>query len=117
MARHSPEARRTRRELDKRLAAVGAASGRDLYWTPQEVQILDLITDAIDKRADLQADYLAATDPKTRVMLSTEIRLLAGAIERLLRRINTELSAPMSRRSQKAQAAARVRWARDADAG
>ena len=103
-----------RRELDRRLAAVGAASGRDLRWTPQELQILDLVVDAIDKKTDLQADYQAAADAKTRVMISTEIRLLAGTIERLLRKIDTDLPAPMSRRSQKAQAAARVRWARDA---
>jgi hypothetical protein len=108
------EARRVRRELDKQLAASAAASGRDLVWTAQDRVVLSLIAGAIDRRRDLTADYAAATEAKIRVKLSAELRLLEAAVARLGKQVDTEIPEPMSRRSQKAQAAARVRWARDA---
>lgn len=111
---HSAEARRVRRELDQQLAASAAATGRDLIWSAQDRVVLSLIASVIDRKNDLQRDYAAATDAKTRVKVSAELRLVEGSIERFLRRVHTDIPAPMSRRSQKAQAAARVRWSRDA---
>ena len=111
---HSPEARRVRRELDQQLAATAAATGRDLVWTPQDRVVLALIAPGIDRKCDLQRDYSAAVDSKTRIKLSAELRLVEASIERFLRRVHTDMPAPMSRRSQKAQAAARIRWSRDA---
>lgn len=109
---HSPEARRVRSELDKQLAASAAVSGRDLVWTAQDKVILGLIVSSIDRKCDLQRDYSAAVDAQTRVKVSAELRLVEASIERFLRRIHTELPAPLNRRSQKAQAAARVRWSK-----
>jgi len=112
---HSPEARRVRRELDKQLAATSAATGRDLVWTPQDKVVLSLIQAAIDRKNDLQQIYSAAVDePKLRVKLSAELRLVEAQLARLVKQIKTDMPAPMSRRSQKAQAAALVRWSRDA---
>jgi hypothetical protein len=113
---HSAAARRVRRELDKQLAATAAATGRDLVWTAQDRIVLSLIQAAIDRTCDLQRDYAAAEDGKTRAKLSAELRLLEANIERLVRRVKTDVPAPMSRRSQKAQAASLVRW-RGSDAG
>ena len=110
---HSAAARRVRRELDAQLAASSAQSGRSLQWSAQDREILTLIAAAIDRRVDLAADYQAAEEPKVRVKLSAELRLLESHTERLLRRIVTELPQPMSVRSQKAQAAAFARWNRD----
>lgn len=112
---HCTEARRVRRELDRQLAEAGAASGRSLSWTAQDKQVLALLASAIDRKNDLQADYASAADePKTRIKLAAELRLCESHIERLLRRISTQVPQPMSRRSQKAQAAAFARWSRDA---
>jgi hypothetical protein len=111
---HCAEARRVRRELDKQLAASAAASGRDLIWTAQDKIVLGLIISSIDRKCDLQRDYAAAVDGKTRVRVSAELRLIEAQLGRLVKQIVTELPQLMSRRSQKAQAAARVRWARDA---
>ncbi len=110
MAHHSSEARRVRRELDKELAASGAASGRNLVWSAAETQILDLISAAIDRKVDLSADYAAAADAKLRVKLSGEIRLLEAHIARLLKQVKTDLPQPMTRVSQKARNAALARW-------
>jgi hypothetical protein len=114
MATHSAEARKLRRELDKQLGAAARQAGRPLRWSPSELQVLDLITDAIDRKLDLQKDYTAAEDSKTRVQISTEVRLLEAHIERMLRRVKVEIPQPVSRRSQKAAEAARIRWSRDA---
>ena len=110
MATHSSEARRLRRELDKQLDAAARQSGRSLRWSPSELQLLELITDAIDRKVDLQKDYAAAEDAKARVQISTEVRLLEGHIERMLRRVKVEVPQPVTRRSQKARDAANARW-------
>ncbi|MGO9382391.1 MAG: hypothetical protein ACLP4W_09910 [Mycobacterium sp.] len=99
-----------RRELDKQLAKSAAASGRPLVWSAQETAILDLISTQIDRKFDLAADYALAGEMKTRVKISAELRLLEASIARLLKQISTETPRQMSRRSQKAQAAAFARW-------
>jgi transposase InsO family protein len=111
---HSAAARRVRRELDQQLAATAAATGRDLVWTAQDRVVLSLIQAAIDRTCDLQRDYAAAEDAKTRAKLSAELRLLEANVERLLRRVKTDVPAPMSLRSVKAQRAAFARWSKDA---
>lgn len=104
-----------RRELDKQLAAAAAASGARLDWTAQEREVLELISSTIDRKCDLQADYAAASEPKVRVKLSAEIRLLEAAVARMLRQVKTEAPQQLSLRSLKAQRAAWVRWDRDQD--
>jgi len=109
---HCAEARRVRRELDVQLAATAAASGRHLVWTPQDRVILGLIASSIDRKCDLQRDYSAASEPKIRVKVSAELRLLEAAVGRLIKQVKTDSPVPMSRRSQKAQQAALVRWSK-----
>ena len=114
MAAHSPEARKYRRDLDKLLAQVAVASGRQLAWSPTELLLLDQIMDAIDRRVDLAKCYAVADHADARVKLSSEQRLLEGHIERMTRRVTVELPKPVSRRSEKARHAANVRWQMDA---
>lgn len=110
MARHSADASRVRRELDKELAESAAVSGRELVWSAAETQVLELISAAIDRKVDLSRDYAAATEPNVRVKLSGEIRLTEGHVARLLKQVKTDVPEPVSRVSQKAQMAARTRW-------
>jgi hypothetical protein len=111
---HSPEARRVRRELDKELAETGASTGRSLAWSAADRKVMALLASAIDRECDLRRDYAARAEPKLRIKLSAELRLLEASIARLLRAVKTDVPEPMSRRSQKAQMAARARWSRDA---
>jgi hypothetical protein len=111
---HCAEARRVRRELDQQLAASAASSGRSLQWSAQDRALLALISAAIDRKRDLTADYAEAADAKTRIKASAELRLLEASIARLLKQVSTEIREPVSRRSQKAQAAAFARWRSDA---
>ena len=111
---HCAEARRVRRELDKELAAAGERTGRKLLWTAADTEILQLIASSIDRKCDLQRDYDAAADAKDRVRVSSEIRLLESSIERLLRRIKTDIPAPESQRTIMARAAVMRRWHPDA---
>jgi hypothetical protein len=106
-----------RRELDKELAETGARSGRSLVWTAADREVLALIGSAIDRKCDLQRDYSAAEDAKTRVKVSAEIRLLENSISRTLRQIKTDTPAPESLRSIKARAAVMRRWHPDNAAG
>jgi hypothetical protein len=111
---HCYEARRVRRELDQQLAASAASSGRSLAWSAQDREVLVLISAAIDRKHDLAGDYAAAVESKNRIKISAELRLLESGIARMLRQVSTEIAKPMSRPSQKAQAAALARWSRNA---
>ena len=108
------EARRVRRELDAQLAATAAATGRTLVWTAQDREVLALMASSIDRKCDLQRDYAAAAEAKTRVKISAELRLLEASVARLLKQITTDLPEPESLRTIKARQAARARWDRDA---
>lgn len=112
MAHRSSEARRIRRELDKQLAAVAVATRQPLTWTPEEVAVLDMISNVFDRKALLEARLPVADDDKALVKLSGEIRLLEGHAARLLKSIRVEMpkTAPESKRTVKARAAANVRW-------
>jgi hypothetical protein len=108
---NSPEARRVRRELDQQLADAGRGAGMTLVWSAAEREILDLIRDQINRKCDLQRDYAAAEDARTRVQVSAELRLLESSVERLLRRIKTDVpAAPESIATVRARAAATKRW-------
>jgi hypothetical protein len=52
-------------------------------------------------------------DTKTRLKLSAELRLLEGNIERLLRRVKTDVPQLLSATSEKARRAVMVRWDRE----
>lgn len=106
-----PEARRVRRQLDQQLLDAGRAAGMTLQWSAQEAEILDLIRDQINRKTDLQRDYSRAESVTARVHASSEIRLLENSIERLLRRIKTDVPAgPESIATIRARTAATKRW-------
>lgn len=115
---HGPEAAALLQALDEELAqasdALGLPPGGGLEWSASEKLILEQIADALDRKRDLCASYRASDDDGARVKLSGEIRLLEGAVERMLRRIRTEPPSAPSLVSMKAQRAANTRWARDA---
>jgi hypothetical protein len=112
--KRTPEAQAVLDALDEDLERAGQREGKHLSWTAQEAVTLELIGSTIDRRVDVVKLYDAAVDAKIKVKLSQEIRLLDAAVVRMLAKVNTETPAPMSLRSVKAQAAARVRWAKDA---
>lgn len=116
MGTHSPEAVALLAQLDEDLAKSSKRSGKTLVWTTADRQVIDLIASTVDRRADLHRLYaaLAADDIKMRIKLSAELRLIESSLARLMKMVSTEIPAPMSLRSVKAQRAANVRWAKDA---
>jgi hypothetical protein len=111
---HCAEARALLAALDAELKENseerGLSDDEALSWSAAESAVLDMVACAVDRKVDLWARYLASDDDKVRVKLSTEIRLLESSIARLLKQVSTDLPEPESRVSQKARAAARVRW-------
>jgi hypothetical protein len=67
----------------------------------------------VDRRVELSAAYEASESTSTKLKVATELRLLEQSIARLYKQVSTELSAPMSVVSQKAQRAANARWDRE----
>jgi hypothetical protein len=116
MAIHSSEARRMRRELDKLLAAVADEADDDLTWDAADLELIDLLMAAIDRKVRLSADYVTASeDLKLSLKLSAELRLTETHIARLLRQVRPvapapRRSAPTSTQSGKARKAAQSRW-------
>jgi hypothetical protein len=108
-------AKRLLDELDAELASTGQQRGITLKWTAAERQTLSALADTVDRRGQLAGmfDGCDPDDAKNRVRISTEIRQCDTLIGRLLGQISTDLPAPESRRSQKARAAAVVRWDRE----
>ena len=74
----------------------------------------ELIQAGIDRNCDLQRDYADAADAKMRLKLSAELRLVEAQLARLVKQVNTDVPAPTSLRSVKAQRAALARWSKDA---
>jgi hypothetical protein len=110
----SPEARKIVRELRKELREAGESVGVELVFSAAEELLIEQICNILDRKHDLNAAYDAADDVELKVKLSTEIRLLEGAAERLIRRVNTEppvAAKPQSRVSKQNQRAAEKRWA------
>ncbi|HTX94012.1 MAG TPA: hypothetical protein VME67_03725 [Mycobacterium sp.] len=119
MAR-SPEALKTIAELRRELKEAGESIGEELVFSAVEETLINQIGDLLDRKYDLMNAYADCSDVELQIKLSTEIRLLEGAAERLLRRVNTEppvQSKPRSKVSQQAQRAAETRWARHRNAG
>jgi hypothetical protein len=103
--------------LDAELAENATSSGRELSWSAHDLQIRDLIGDALTRKSDLQAVYdRSPDDPKLRIKLSTEMRLLEANVGRLLRQIGTEAPQPETRTTQRNRAAANIRWEREREA-
>jgi uncharacterized protein YqeY len=109
----SAEARKVLRELNAELTSTSVRTGQQLLWSADEAQILELIASTIDRKCDLTGDYEQADTPALRVKLSGELRLLENSLARLLKQVQTEVPAPMSSVSRKAQKAANTRWDRE----
>ena|ERR1700694_556496 len=112
--RRSADARQLQRELEKELASASQRHGQNVCLTASERAVLGLILDEIDRKSGLFEAYEVCQDPKVRVKLSAELRLIEASIARLLKSVSTEPAAPKSIRSVKAQRAARARWDRSA---
>lgn len=108
----SAEAVRVLAELDAELDANSERTGRNMAWTAAERQLLSLIADHVDRQVELQAMYDAAKEPRLKIALATELRLVQSGIARLLKQIDADPAepAPMSVRSMKARRAANSRW-------
>ncbi|BBZ48102.1 hypothetical protein MPRM_53830 [Mycobacterium parmense] len=108
----STEAQRLLASLDAEFADSSNRAGRDLVWSAAEEQVLSMIGEAIDRKVELSAEY-ADAQGAAKVRLATEIRLTEQAVTRLFRSISTEVAAPLSATSLKAQRAAHSRWNRE----
>jgi hypothetical protein len=112
MMARSAEGKRIRRDLDRELQSVAQERGHTLVWSAQENAIIDLICDQIDRKMEIFAAYEEASDPKVKVKLSGEMRLLEQSVARLLRQVRTDVPGPESKRTQAARRAVRARWDR-----
>jgi hypothetical protein len=109
-APHCPEAVALLKRWDAELAENSKHLGKPLKWSAAESAILELAADTIDRRAELRELYESTGDNKLRLKVAGELRLIEAALARLLAKIKTDLPAPQSTRSRKAEHAARVRW-------
>jgi hypothetical protein len=116
---HSAEAMALLKALETEMAENsedrGLIDDDALSWSASEQVIVEMVADAVDRKVDLHARYLASDEDKIRVKLSTEIRLLEANIAKLLKAVSTDLPTPQSKTSQKAQRAANTRWRNGAD--
>jgi hypothetical protein len=96
--------------LNSELAASAKDAGMELVWSAAEEDIIGMIGAAVDRRVELSAAYEASESTPTKLKVATELRLLEQSIARLYKQVSTELPAPMSVVSQKAQRAANARW-------
>jgi hypothetical protein len=110
----SQEAQQLLAALDAELADAAKRAGRDLVWSAAEQEILSMIGNAVDRKVELSAACDDCTPGSVaQVRLATEIRLTEQAIGRLFKQISTEVAAPLSATSLKAQRAANSRWNRE----
>ena len=116
MAR-SAAARKLLAALDSELAAASERRGQTLVWTAAESAILDDIGAKVDRMVRLRRDWSRAEDPKLRVKLSGELRLLETSKARLLRLVTPDVPATPSLTTQKARKAAAARLGRRTDRG
>jgi hypothetical protein len=95
---------------------VGDETGVELAWDATELEIIGMIMAGIDRKVALNNDLDTATDTKTRLKLSGELRLTETHIARLLKQVRPEMppatvpSELTSARSGKARKAAHARW-------
>lgn len=117
MATHCQEAQQLLDALDARLARAAERQGVPLAWTAAEQHTLEILADTIDRRTALTSafDACEASEAKTQVKLSTEIRQLDRLVVQLLARVEPAApKQPESRRTVKAREAANARWGKHA---
>ena len=112
MAR-SAAARKLLAALDAELAAASEQRGQKLVWTAAESAVLGDIAFTVDRMVRLGRDWSRAEDPKLRIRLSAELRLLETSKARLLKQVLPDLPAPESMRTIRARRAVNARWKRD----
>ena len=115
MEAKSEEAQGVLCALNAELAATAKEAGRELVWSAAEREVLDLITEQIDRKVELAQRYDEADQVRVKIALATEVRLTEVAIARLLKTISTEVPVdpPLSATSMKARRAAQSRWDRE----
>lgn len=99
--------------LNDELAASAKAAGRELVWSAAEMDVLGMICAAVDRRVELTAAYDECETTDSKLKIATELRLTEAAIARMYKQVSTDLPAPMSAVSLKAQRAANARWTRE----
>jgi len=112
MAR-SAAARKLLAALDVELSAASERRGQKLIWTASESAVLDDIASTVDRMVRLRRDWSRADDPKLKIKLSAELRLLETSKARLLKQVTPDLPAPESMRTVRARRAVNARWKRD----
>jgi hypothetical protein len=110
---HTPQAKAVLKALNADLERSAKELHTELDWTAAETTTLELIADTVDRRVDVAKLYDAAVDPKMVVKFSAELRMLDGAITRLMKLVNTDAPAPMNQTQLKARRAVNVRWERE----
>jgi hypothetical protein len=95
----------------ERLAAAPTDDGLVL----QDIWLLRLRALLARPHGDAAAYPACQDDPKAKVKVSAELRLLEASIARLLKQISAEPPSPRSLRSEKAARAVRARWERARD--
>lgn len=110
---NSGDSQRIVAALNSELAASAKESGRDLVWSAAEADVIGMIAAAVDRRVELSSAYAVCDNVNVKLKLATELRLLEQSIGRLLRQVNTDVPAPQSVTSMKAQRAANSRWNRE----
>jgi hypothetical protein len=113
MMARSAAARKLLAALDAELAAASEQRGQKLVWTAAESAVLDDIAFTVDRMTRLRRDWSRAEDPKLRIRLSAEIRLLETSKARLLTQVTPDLPASESMRTIRARRAVNARWKRD----
>jgi hypothetical protein len=106
------EAKRFRREYEKRLAEAALATGKQSEWSAGDEVNMGLIMTAVDRNVELKAIGDATKDPKVKVRVSTEIRLNDRHIHLLVKALDSRRAhlVPQTRASARAQRAANQRW-------
>jgi hypothetical protein len=92
---------------------VPAVPRQKLVWTAAESAVLDDIAFTVARMARLRRDWSRAEDPKMRVRISAELRLLETSKVRLLKSATRDLPAKESMRAIRARRAVNARWRRD----
>jgi hypothetical protein len=116
------EAQRFLRDIDAELQSNAEAAGVSLAFSAAERETLGNVAALIDRKVELRQAYEgAADDTRLRIALSTEIRLIEGAITRMLNSV--DMCAPVAEddaddevitpTQRKARAAAQSRWKRE----
>jgi hypothetical protein len=110
MMARSAAARKVLRELHQELESASKRANKKLEFSAAERAVLELISANLDRISDLKAAYAEAEEPKLRIKLSTEMRLLETNVARLLKQVKTDLPAPESTVTLAARRAANTRW-------